>query len=100
MRNVLSILSVASSAFVALCGSALGQEVPAVFGKYLTLDAAARGQIVVVEPPKEIGPYVRKVEQAALADPAWFKEFSKNSKPGVPLPFHEKLGLTKEEYEK
>jgi hypothetical protein len=31
-------------------------------------------------------------------DPTWFKEFSAKAKPGVPLPYEPKLGLTKEEY--
>ena len=99
MRTSLPPLSLAASALVILSGFSVAQEAPAVLSKYLKPDSPARGQIVVVEPPKEISPYVRKVEKAAQADPEWFKAFSKNSTPGVPLPFHEKLGLTKEEYE-
>jgi len=53
----------------------------------------------IVLPPPEIDKYVAKVEAAARLDPKWFKEFSSQAKPGVPLPFHEKLGLTKEEYD-
>ena len=74
------------------------QEAPAVLGTYLELGTPARGQVVVVEPPKEIEQYVAKVEEAARADPAWFKIYSKSAKPGIPLPFHEKLGLSKEDY--
>ena len=74
------------------------QEAPTVLGAYLAPGVAARGQIVAVEPPKEIQKYVAKVEEAARADPEWFKTYSKIAKPGVPLPFHEKLGLTKEDY--
>lgn len=80
-------------------GSAQSLKVPAVFGSYLKQDATVRGQIVIVEPPKEISQYVRKVEEAAKSDPKWFTEYSKSSTPGVPLPFHEKLGLTKKEYD-
>ena len=76
----------------------LAQEAPTLFGKYLVPGVAARGQIVVVEPPKEISKYVAKVEKAARADPEWFKTYSKTAKPGIPLPFHEKLGLTNEDY--
>ena len=40
-----------------------------------------------------------EVSQAAAKDQKWFTEYSKDTKPGIPLPFHEKLGLTKEEYD-
>jgi hypothetical protein len=74
------------------------QEAPALFKDFLKQDTPVRGELVVVLPPKEIEKFIAKVEQAAKADPKWFAEYSKNSKPGVPLPFHEKLGLTKDEY--
>ena len=96
---------ISSLCFPVLCGvllstpAALADKAPDVLGKYLKPDVAARGQVVRVVPPKEISEYVKKVEQAAQADPAWFKSYSKSSKPGVPLPFHEKLGLTKKEYD-
>ncbi len=35
-----------------------------------------------------------------MANPAWFKTYSAAAKPGVPLPYHENLGLTKDEYAK
>jgi len=57
-----------------------------------------KAEIIVVIPPKEIEKYVAKVEQAATKAPEWFQTYSKESPPGVPLPFDEKLGLTKEEY--
>lgn len=98
MKKFIQSAGLLVSALVALSHGAAGQKVPTVLGKYLTLDAAARGQVVIVEPPKEIGAYVKKVEKAALADPEWFKTYSKTAKPGVPLPFHEKLGLSKEDY--
>ena len=44
---------------VILSPGAIGQKVPAVLGKYLTPGVAARGQVVVVEPPKKINEYVR-----------------------------------------
>ncbi|MDE0593721.1 MAG: hypothetical protein OSB65_00620 [Roseibacillus sp.] len=86
-------------ALMALATTTSAQKLPAVLGDYLKLDAPVRGQVVIVEPPKEIGAYVRKVEQAAKADPEWFTSYSKSSKAGLPLPFHEKLGLTKKEYD-
>jgi hypothetical protein len=79
---------------------ASAQAPPKVFGDYLKLDAMTKGEVVIVMPPREISKYVAKVEEAAEAKPEWFKEFSSKAKPGVPLPFHENLGLTKDEYAK
>jgi len=75
-------------------------EVPKVLGDYLKLDAGIKGEIFAVTPPEEINLYVGKVKEAADKDPEWFSEYSVAAKSGVPLPFHEKLGLTKEEYKK
>jgi len=74
-------------------------EVPKVFEGLLEQNAPVRGQIGVVLPPPEIDKYVAKVEKAARSDPKWFKEFSGQSTPGAPLPYDERLGLTKEEYD-
>jgi len=99
MKQVIRSLGAAAFAAHALLALEAGaQEAPEVFSNYLELGTSARGQMVVVEPPKEINRYVAKVEEAARADPAWFKVYSKSAKPGIPLPFHEKLGLSKEDY--
>jgi hypothetical protein len=39
------------------------------------------------------------VKEGAKKDPAWYEEYSKNAKPGVPLPFHKNLNLSTEEYQ-
>jgi hypothetical protein len=84
----------------AICAAQLSAaEMPAVFSGLFQKDVPVRGQIGVVVPPPEIEQYVAKVEQAAKKNPEWFREFSKTAKPGAPLPFDEKLGLTKEEYD-
>jgi hypothetical protein len=83
---------------VSLIASLAAAEVPKVFAGLLEPGVPKRGQIGLVVPPKEIDKYVAKVESAARKDPKWFREFSSQSKPGVPLPFDERLGLTKEEY--
>lgn len=77
---------------------AVAGQAPDVFDGLLRPDAPVKGQIGMVVPPKEIDKFIAKVEGAAQQDMKWFREYTKNSKPGVPLPFHEKLGLTKEEY--
>jgi len=74
-------------------------ETPKIFAGLLEEGATMRGEVGIVLPPREIDRYVAKVEKSAKADPAWFKEFSSKAKPGVPLPFDPKLGLTKEEYD-
>ena len=72
---------------------------PDVLTDYLAPDTPVKGEIITVIPPEEIQTFMAKVEDAAKKDPAWFAEYSKDSKPGVPLPFDEKLGLTKAEYD-
>jgi hypothetical protein len=83
---------------VSLITSLTAAEVPKVFAGLLETGVPKRGQIGMVVPPKEIDKYVAKVESSARKDPKWFREFSSQAKPGVPLPFDERLGLTKEEY--
>lgn len=74
-------------------------EVPAVFAGLFEKDVPIRAQIGIVMPPQEIDKYVSKVEAAARANPEWFRETSAKAKAGAPLPYDEKLGLTKEEYD-
>lgn len=92
------VASICSLAIFSGAGFAQSVGAPPVFADYLQPNKPVRGQQVIVMPPKEISAFIKKVEEAAFADPDWFREYSKNAKPGVPLPFHEKLGLTKDEY--
>ncbi len=84
---------------LAILTTALSAEVPKVFAGLFEKEVPVRASIGVVMPPPEIEKYIAKVESAARKDPAWFKEFSATAKPGTPLPFDEKLGLTKVEYD-
>jgi hypothetical protein len=84
---------------LALASGAAQAAAPKVLAELLPVDTPVRGEIITVVPPKEIEAFMAKVEEAAKGDPAWFAEFSAKSKPGVPLPFDEKLGLTKAEYD-
>ena len=79
--------------------SAFAAETPEIFSGLLEVGVAKRGQVGMVLPPAEIDKYVAKVEAAARKNTEWFREFSAKAKPGVPLPYDERLGLTKEEYE-
>lgn len=74
-------------------------DVPAVFAGLMEKDVPVRAQIGIVMPPQDIDKYVTKVEEAALKNPEWFRETSSKAKAGAPLPYDEKLGLTKEEYD-
>lgn len=74
-------------------------KAPKAFEGYLTPDEAVKGDVVVVVPPDEIQVYIEKVQETAKKDPEWFATYSKDAKPGIPLPFDEKLGITKAEYE-
>jgi hypothetical protein len=74
-------------------------QVPKPFAGLFTKDVPVRGQIGVPMPPPEINKYIAKVEAAAAKDTKWFREYSAQQKPNAPLPYHEKLGLTKEEYD-
>lgn len=77
---------------------ACAAEVPEAFLGLFKKEELVKAELIVVIPPKEIEQYVAKVEDAATKAPEWFDAYSKESPPGVPLPFDEKLGLTKEEY--
>ena len=84
---------------ISLISSVAKAEVPKAFAGLFEQDTPVRGQIGMIAPPREISKYVGKVETAARKDPKWFKDFSDKAKPGVPLPYDERLGLTKEEYD-
>jgi len=92
-------------AFLTLYGAMLGQafsqeKAPELLTAYLPADKVVKGNIIAVLPPEGIKEYVDKVKVASEANPEWYADFAGNAKPGVPLPFHENLGLTKEEYQK
>lgn len=82
-----------------LVSSLTAAEVPKIFAGLFEQDIPVKGQIGVVVPPQEIDKYVAKVQEAAKKDPKWFREFSSAAKPGAPLPYDERLGLTKTEYD-
>lgn len=74
-------------------------EVPKVFAGLFEQDVPKKGAIGMVMPPAEIDKYIAKVETSARKDPKWFREFSGQAKNGTPLPYDERLGLTKAEYD-
>lgn len=80
------------------CATAVAAEPPKFLEGLLSKDTPVKGQIGAMAQPVEIDKYIAKVEAAARANKEWFTEFLSNAKPGMPLPYHEKLGLTKEEH--
>jgi len=83
---------------ISLIANLPAAEVPKIFAGLLEPNIPANGQIGVVQPPPEFEKYDVKVSAAARKDQKWFREFFSKTKPGDPLPFDERLGLTKEEY--
>lgn len=93
-------LILGSALLAMLCLPVLrADEVPEMFKGLLEKDIPVRAQIGTVVPPAEIDKHIAKVEAAAKQDPEWFKTYSTSSAPGTPLPYHEKLGLTRAEYD-
>jgi hypothetical protein len=78
--------------------SVASAQVPKVFQGLFEKGVPVRGEIGIIQPPPEIDKFVAKVAAAARLDQKWFAEYSAQGKPGAPLPYHEKLGLTPEEY--
>jgi hypothetical protein len=83
----------------AIVSSAMAAEAPDIFAGLLKPGTPTRGQVGMVLPPPEIDKFVAKVESSARENTEWFREFSAKAKPGVPLPYDDRLGLTREEYD-
>lgn len=82
-----------------LLTASVSAEVPDIFKGLFEEEVPVKASIGMVVPPAEIDKYIAKVKTAAAKNAEWYKEYSAASKPGVPLPYHENLGLTKEEYD-
>ena len=74
-------------------------EVPEILAAYFDKDKTVSGEVGAIMPPEEINKYIAKVKAASKANPEWYAAYAKEAKPGIPLPWHENLGLTKEDYE-
>lgn len=62
--------------------------------------SSATLRVDVLQPwvPPVLTELTAKVQAAAEADPAWFRAHATAAKPGAPLPYDVKLGLTEAEY--
>ncbi len=73
---------------------------PASLTTYFKTDSEyVQAEFGTVLPPEAIKPYLAKLRHAASADPEWFRNYSDSIQADEPIPYHEKLGLTKEEYD-
>lgn len=88
----------AASVFVLMASLSAQDKAPEILAEYLVPDQITKGAVVAVVPPDEIQIFIKKVKDASVKNKAWFAEYSANATPGIPLPFHENLGLSKEEY--
>lgn len=66
-------------------------------GDYLPHDKAKGHFMRVVYPPRAVELF-RKMQASLARNPDWVSAAVKANKPGEPLPYDEKLGLTPEEY--
>lgn len=83
----------------ALVSISQAAEPPAAFQGLFEAGVPVRAQIGTVMLPQALDELVAKVDVAAQANPEWFEEYSAENKPGLPLPFHENLGLSAAEYQ-
>lgn len=89
----------AATALMPISAQSDAVVVPEVLAAYLAKDKTVSGEVGAIMPPEEINKYIAKVQAAAKTNPEWYAEFSKEAKPGIPLPWHDNLGLSKEDYE-
>ena len=80
-------------------GASAQVTAPKIFTNIHEPNKLYKGERVVVTPPEEIEKYIKLVKEGAKNDPEWYEEYSKNAKPGVPLPFHKNLNLTAAQYQ-
>ena len=89
MRLILAILSIVITASSLIASEA---SFPPV-GQH-------KVDLLTVGMTKEAEDIGRKLQQSLAADPAWLESYLKETapKPGEPLPYHQKMGITKDEY--
>ncbi|MCA0384068.1 MAG: hypothetical protein LCH34_00570 [Firmicutes bacterium] len=55
-------------------------------------------EIYEINQPEALLVIAEKIQSQISADPEWFNTYAKDFKAGEPLPYHEKFGVTDEEY--
>lgn len=86
--------------FLGMLGRSVGQaDVPEPLQPYLKANEVYLAERIVVQLPEGIEPFKKLFLEAARKDPDWWAKFSAEAPPSSPLPYHEKLGLTAEQYQ-
>ncbi|MGJ8676189.1 MAG: hypothetical protein ACSHX0_01595 [Akkermansiaceae bacterium] len=84
---------------LAFSGNLVLADTPENLAPFFKAGESVAGEVGAVMPPEGIDEYITIVQAAAKADPEWYKEYMEQTKPGVPLPWHDKLGLSQEQYD-
>lgn len=58
-----------------------------------------RAELLDMGPSPRLQELTDKVKAAAQADPTWFQQHAAMATPGDPIPYHQKLGVTRAEYD-
>jgi hypothetical protein len=66
---------------------------------YLPKSGVINGQVMELGATAEHARVAGKMQRAIQEDAAWLKSYVAKAKPGEPLPYHARLGVTKAEYD-
>ncbi|MEA2908490.1 MAG: hypothetical protein QOJ15_571 [Bradyrhizobium sp.] len=91
MRSILSAVLLC----IGVCAPASAQ----VLDPYLPKSGIIVGQVMELGASAEHARIAEKMQRAIQQDTAWFKAYVIKAKPGEPLAYHAKLGITKAEYD-
>lgn len=80
---------------ISLCLPASAQ----VLDPYLPKGGTIAGQVMELAASAERARVAEKMQRAIQQDTAWFKSYVIKAKPGEPLAYHARLGITKAEYD-
>jgi hypothetical protein len=90
MRSILS---------AALLCVTLGAAAAQPLEPYLPKSGVISGRVMELVASAELVRISEKMQRAVQKDAAWFKSYVAKAKNGEPLPYHQRLGVTKAEYD-
>ncbi len=68
------------------------------WARFVPADRQVTAEVMVFDVPQDITEISMRIQRAAEARPEWFREYSKQARPGQALPWHENMGITEAEY--
>lgn len=92
-------LAVSAALALAPAASARAQAFPLDSVRALLPAGTLRVDAMDVAPAPRMAELAQKFQAAAQRDPQWFQQHVRSARPGEPLPYDAKLGLTREEYD-